>query len=161
MCCACDFRVPAPFELPRARIHREQHVPSQAPVQHAVGHQRRPFHSSTGGRFGFPGPRQAQPAHVRCVNLLERTVVGLGVIAAISHPLVAILCGVLQSVGVDTFRLLRRDGPDSHEHRSSKPVPPHPCRFLHKCPLSRLGINRCCFVHCFSMRLRLPPRSHP
>ena len=99
-----NFRIPAPLEFPGSRVHREHHVPCKAC--------RRGRRSKSGASLPgappsrairLPGPAQPQPLDVAGIDLFERTVVRLGVIAAIGQPLISIFCGILESFSSTRF----------------------------------------------------------
>ena len=68
-----DLRIPAPLLLARARIDGEHDAPVRDAVDGAVRDERRRFLTAAAGSH-VVGPGEAQPLHVRRVDLLERAV---------------------------------------------------------------------------------------
>ena len=103
---AVDFRIPAPFLLAGARVDGEHDAPVGDAEDRVIPDQRRGFLVAS-AVADFIGPHQAEPLHVRRVDLLERTKTRLARREAVGQP-VAIgrrLRGILEQRIVDTLRL--------------------------------------------------------
>ena len=99
------FRIPAPFFLAGACIQGEDHAPIRDAIQRAVPDQRSRFLIAA-ALADVVGPSQAEPAHIRRVDLFERTVAGFGEILPVAQPVGPIRCGILQNGVVHVHGLL-------------------------------------------------------
>ena len=82
---AHERRVPFPLERAGPRVDGEHDAPRRGPVQRAIPHQGRRLDLALRADLGRPG--QPEPADVAGVDLGQRAVPCLGVVAAVRDPL--------------------------------------------------------------------------
>ena len=100
-----DFRIPAPFLFAGAGVDRVHDAPVRDAVERAIRVERCTF-LITAATGDVIGPREAEAADVRGVDLFERTVAGFTGSEPVGEPFSAGLARGLQRGIVDSLRLL-------------------------------------------------------